>query len=105
MNAEDIHEFMHEDGHTGQHYTPYYYEVSAIYDALTEITGAEDFSRGSATLCYFYETEGGAETSGGVKPQEWREISNRTGLQEWYVKAVAQEYCTTGGSDWSELRG
>ena len=105
MKAEDMHEFMHEDGHTGQHYTPYYDEVSAIYDALREITGADDFSRGSATLCYFYETEGGGETSGGVKPQEWREISNRTGLQEWYVKAVAQEYCTTGGSDWSELRG
>lgn len=105
MDAEDMQEFMHEDGHTTEHYIPYYDEASAIYKALVEITGAEDFSQGGETLCYFYEREGGSETSGGVKPQEWKEISNRTGLQEWYVKAVAREYCTTNGMNWEELRG
>ena len=103
MDAEDMHEFMHEDGHTGRHCAPHYDEVSAMFDALQTVTGAnlnaeEGFYNIDGKLFY------GEDIDKPVTGQQYEEASEICGLDSDYIKEWCVEYCENQRS-WADLEG
>ena len=112
MNAEDMHEFMQEDGHY-QH-LPSFTILAKIFNALQEVTGnklngnegfyAEHPPVSPSVLMHTLENEEGHDIWRIVQPNEYEAAAKYANVSAAYAEEWAIEFCDGDeGRSWADL--
>lgn len=112
MDAEDMHEFMHEDGHYQD--TPSYTTLLQMFEALQEVTGnnlngnegfyAEHPPVSPSVLMHTLENQKGEDIWRIVQRSEYEQVAERVGVSAAYAEEWMIEYCDGNeGRSWTDL--
>lgn len=112
MQAQDMHEFMQEDGHN-QH-TPSYTTLSKMFEALQEVTGnrlngnegfyATHPPASPSVLMHTLENNKGEDIWRIVQPHEYEAAAKQAGVSAAYAEEWMIEFCDGNeGRSWEDL--